>query len=195
MRVVTTLGPRIRNGSGTFGKEERELSSKRPRCDFNFIDPNPLSTRRDRKHLEALIGGPDNLNDIVMCDEEGRLLEGTQTNFYAITSEGVLHTAGGGLVLEGTVRRLILQVCSEEGIAVDETPPRVSDLGSWQGALLSSTSRLALPIHWLGAPQQEGKAWGGAARSFTYGEGCLALRIAALVAARVVDASTAIFSP
>lgn len=144
--------------------------------------------------MEALIT-QHAVNDVVMCDEEGQLLEGTQTNFYAITSGGVLQTAGGGSVLEGTVRRLLLQVCAEEGIPVDESPPRLSESGSWQGALLSSTSRLLLPIHWMGMPEEEVKAGGGAAaRSFTYEEGCLALRIVALVAARVVDASTAIFS-
>jgi branched-subunit amino acid aminotransferase/4-amino-4-deoxychorismate lyase len=96
-------------------------------------------------------------------------------------------------VLEGTVRRLILQVCAAEGIPVDETPPRLASLGSWQGALISSTSRLALPVDWVGVPR-EGQAFdaaaGDAARSFAYADDCLTKRIAALVAARVLDAST-----
>lgn len=149
------------------------------------------SRNRDRKHLEAL--KPPDVNEIILHDEEGRLLEGTQTNFYAVTAAGALQTAGGELVLEGTVRRLILQVCAAEGIAVDETLPRLADLGSWQGALISSTSRLALPVDWVGVPK-DGQAFdaasGDAARSFAYADDCLTKRIAALVAARVLDAST-----
>ncbi len=133
------------------------------------------------------------MNEIILRDEAGRLLEGAQTNFFAVTAEGALQTAGGGLVLEGTVRRRLLQVCAEAGITVDETPPRLADLGSWQGALISSTSRLALPIDWVGVPQ-EGQAFdaaaGDMARAFEYAEGSLTHRLVALVAASVLDAST-----
>lgn len=133
------------------------------------------------------------MNEIILHDADGRLLEGTQTNFYVVTAEGALQTAGGGLVLEGTVRRLILQVCAAEGIPVDETPPRLTDLESWQGVLISSTSRLALPVDWVGVPK-EGQAFdaaaGDVARSLAYPDGSLTKRIVALVAARVLDAST-----
>ena len=55
-------------------------------------------------------------------------------------------------VLEGTVRRLLLEVCEREGIAVVLAPPTLADAGTWEGALISSTSRLLLPIDELYAP-------------------------------------------
>lgn len=160
------------------------------------IHNTPPIRNSDRKGLEAL--KPPDVNELVLHDEEGELLlEGTQTNFYAVTAGGALQTAGGGLVLEGTVRKLMLAVCREEGIPVDETPPRLSEMGSWQGALLSSTSRLALPIDWIGVPK-EGQAFdaagGDSARAFDYPDDCVTRRIVGLVAARVLDASTPILS-
>jgi thiol oxidase len=40
---------------------------------------------------------------------------------------------------------LCLQVCQEQGVPVQLQPPRLSDIDSWQGAFISSTSRLLLP--------------------------------------------------
>lgn len=56
-----------------------------------------------------------------------------------------MHTAGEG-ILEGTVRRLLLEVCGREGTPVVLSPPRLADAGRWEGALISSTSRLLLPV-------------------------------------------------
>jgi branched-subunit amino acid aminotransferase/4-amino-4-deoxychorismate lyase len=48
----------------------------------------------------------DDVDEIILSDS-GSLLEGSQTNFYAVTSAGGLVTAGEG-VLEGTVRKIVL---------------------------------------------------------------------------------------
>lgn len=37
------------------------------------------------------------------------------------------------------------QVCREQGVPVQLQPPRLLDIDSWQGAFISSTSRLLLP--------------------------------------------------
>jgi len=59
--------------------------------------------------------------------------------------DGAVHTAGDG-VLEGTVRRLVLEVCAADGIPVVLEPPRLDAASTWVGAFLSSTSRLVMPI-------------------------------------------------
>ncbi|CAM9423978.1 unnamed protein product, partial [Chrysoparadoxa australica] len=91
-------------------------------------------------------------NEVIMHGEDGELLEGTQTNFYAIIN-GAVHTAADG-ILEGTVRKLILEVCAEEGIEVVLQPPRVQDIYLWEGVLISSTSRLAMPVDTVVVPQE-----------------------------------------
>lgn len=146
---------------------------------------------RDRKPLEAL--KPPDVNEIVLHDADGALLEGTQTNFYAVM-DGKLHTAGEG-ILEGTVRRLLLEVCAANEIEVVlDPPPNLRDLSKWEGALLSSTSRLALPIDWIGVPGREGEAFdadvGDAQRNFDYeNEQCLTRRLVRLVDEKIIDAS------
>jgi branched-subunit amino acid aminotransferase/4-amino-4-deoxychorismate lyase len=41
---------------------------------------------------------------------------------------------------------LVTQVCAERGIPVRLQAPLLSDMDSWQGAFISSTSRLLLPV-------------------------------------------------
>ena len=74
-----------------------------------------------RKTLEREKG---HANEVVLADEQGRLLEGTQTNFYAVI-DGELWTAGNDLVLPGTIREIVLRVCERNSIPVRFEPPPV----------------------------------------------------------------------
>ena len=89
------------------------------------------------------------------------ILEGSQTNFYAIIN-GTLWTASEkDGILAGTVRRLILDVCENANIPVVYSPPPLllsanaatENLPGWEGAIISSTSRLAMPIDELYMPK------------------------------------------
>mmetsp|Transcript_16484 Transcript_16484/g.40595 ORF Transcript_16484/g.40595 Transcript_16484/m.40595 type:complete len:334 (-) Transcript_16484:440-1441(-) len=105
----------------------------------------------DRQEIEALVN--PSANEFVLVDEDDCITEGSQTNFYAIIN-GTLHTAKDGILL-GTVRRLLLHVCEKEGIPVVLEPPSVSSLlnGAWEGAAISSTSRLLLPVGKIVVPE------------------------------------------
>ena len=99
-----------------------------------------------RAPLEALMAqaetGP--VNEILLSTDEGEVLEGSQTNFYAV-GVGKVRTAGEG-ILEGTVRGLVLNMCRNEGIPVVLRLPRLDGARGWKGAIVSLTSRLALPV-------------------------------------------------
>jgi Amino-transferase class IV len=75
---------------------------------------------------------------------DGAVMEGLTSNVFAVVDDAIV-TAGDG-VLMGTVRRLILNVCQANGIPVREAPPNLDDVASWQGCIVSSTSRLSLPV-------------------------------------------------
>ena len=49
-------------------------------------------------------------------------------------------------MLEGTVRKLLLEECEREGVEVDLSPPSLEEIDEWQGCFISSTSRLLLPV-------------------------------------------------
>ncbi|KAH7479635.1 hypothetical protein PRIC1_008825 [Phytophthora ramorum] len=96
---------------------------------------------RERKTIYDEMA-PD-MEEVILMDPATRhLLEGSQTNFYAI-QDGAVHTAEDG-ILKGTVRSVVLEVCAENGIPVKLSPPTLDDVEKWQGCFISSTSRLVL---------------------------------------------------
>ncbi len=82
-------------------------------------------------------------NEIILSDPAGRLYEGLSSNFFIIRPDGRLQTAPLSDVLSGTVLKRVLQ--KYDG-AVVFTHPKIDEIESWQGAFLTSTSRLILPI-------------------------------------------------
>lgn len=118
------------------------LAGGRPRRDARAKDSDWV---RQRAALEAeKVAG---VEEVVLVGAGGALMEGTQTNFFAVL-DGAVHTAGEG-VLEGTVRALLLDACAAAGIPVRLQAPSLADLPRWEGCLIGSTSRLALPVHEL----------------------------------------------
>lgn len=50
-------------------------------------------------------------------------------------------------VLAGTVRRAVLDSAAALHIPVRLAAPQVADAAAWQAAMISSTSRLLMPVH------------------------------------------------
>lgn len=97
---------------------------------------------RQRRALEEQ--KPADVNEIILMDDSGSLYEGMQTNFYVV-QDGCVRTADEG-ILEGTVRKMILEVCKREGVPLNFEPPNIHEIDAWDGIFISSTSRLLLPI-------------------------------------------------
>jgi len=98
---------------------------------------------------------PADVNEVLLQDGQGRVLEGASSNFFAVVG-GRLQTAGDG-VLAGSLRRAVLEVCAARGVPVDLVAPAAAEAGSWEGALLTSTARLALPLDALLLPGGAGE--------------------------------------
>ncbi|KAL0228462.1 hypothetical protein RCL1_004605 [Eukaryota sp. TZLM3-RCL] len=102
----------------------------------------------DRQRMEALING--NIHEVLLSESdytnEVCILEGLSSNFFALyESNGsfVLVTCPVGLVLGGTIRKLVLEAAELVGLAVVEECPLLSKICS---CFITSTSRLILPI-------------------------------------------------
>jgi hypothetical protein len=96
---------------------------------------------RERKVIYDAL--PKDVEEIILMEPDThRLLEGSQTNFYAM-QHGTIYTAEEG-ILKGTVRGLVLEVCEELGIPVVLEPPTLDTVNAWEGCFISSTSRLVL---------------------------------------------------
>jgi branched-subunit amino acid aminotransferase/4-amino-4-deoxychorismate lyase len=92
--------------------------------------PYPLAQQHAYEHL--------------MLNEDGCLLEGSSSNFYAIR-QGTLWTAGAD-VLEGITRKIILKLAAELGLPVCLEPVALAAVGTLDEAFLSSSSRGLIPI-------------------------------------------------
>ena len=87
----------------------------------------------------------------------------------------------------------IAGTCEIEGIPVVLTPPQLADAARWEGAMISSTSRLLLPVDELYVPQPGACAEeADRVRRFDNGDGSLAARLRALVAEEVEAHSSAL---
>ena len=91
-----------------------------------------------RKRINSLI------NEVLLVDRNGRLLEGLSCNVFFV-KDGTIFTAGAG-VLEGVTRKIVLEVCNQFTIPIEFTAVRVIDISSCDEAFLSSTSRGVLPV-------------------------------------------------
>lgn len=96
------------------------------------------STHELRKNLT---GG---IEEVIMVDEDGCVLEGLTSNFFAVI-EGIIHTAGEG-VLPGITRQIVLDIAQRESIAISFTAPYLTDIHDFDEAFITSTSRGVLPV-------------------------------------------------
>lgn len=102
---------------------------------------------RARKHMKERTHDQPRVNEVVLqsADDGDSLLEGLSSNFFAVTAGGLV-TAPEGTVLSGTVRTVVLETCREIGVHVDLRCPKESEASTWDGAFITSTTRLVLEV-------------------------------------------------
>lgn len=106
-----------------------------------------IHSRRDFRSAEEVY-------EYLLADDDGRVLEGASSNFYAVV-DGALRTAGSG-VLEGISRRIVLAV-AESVLPVRLEPVSIQELASAAAdeAFISSATRGIVPIRSIILPDHE----------------------------------------
>lgn len=84
------------------------------------------------------------INEVLMVGEDGGILEGLSSNFFAFY-DGNLYTAGDG-VLPGITRTLILEEAVRAQIPIRLIAPDAARLSDFEEAFVSSASRAVLPV-------------------------------------------------
>lgn len=88
----------------------------------------------------------------ILLTQDGNILEGMTSNFYAVLSAGrspktkhnaVLITAQKGILL-GVTRRAVLRLARGQGLSIEYRPPRLEE--DFDEAFLTSSSRGVVPI-------------------------------------------------
>ncbi len=83
--------------------------------------------------------------DALLVDAQGRIREGTRTNFLCIKDKSLFSPKEEDILL-GVTRKLVLKVAAEKGYELIHKDIRFTDLHGYDGAFLTSTSSKILPI-------------------------------------------------
>lgn len=86
-----------------------------------------------------------NAHDTLLIDRDGRILEGTRSNFFAIKDK-TIYTAPLERVLNGVTRQHVVAAAEQNGYAVTEMAVALRDIANYDGAFLTHTSGGIVPI-------------------------------------------------
>jgi branched-chain amino acid aminotransferase len=106
-------------------------------------DPTIKKTAWMHTRQQIIDSLPASIYDAILLDNDGNMLEGLGSNFYAIV-DGELYTAGEG-VLAGIARQIVLEVAPSL-MTVRMQAVNIRDLKSISEAFITSSSRGIVPI-------------------------------------------------
>ncbi|GJM39756.1 MAG: hypothetical protein DHS20C20_00380 [Ardenticatenaceae bacterium] len=133
-----------------FSAPSREMYERGVRVAFapDLSRHTPLAKTADfaKARSKYAVGGE--IYEYLLVGEQGEILEGTGTNFYAVLN-GVFYTAGEG-VLVGITRKIILDLAEDLKIPVRFEPITVAQISELSEAAISSSSRALLPVVQIG---------------------------------------------
>jgi branched-chain amino acid aminotransferase len=113
-------------------------------CDFRRPNPKAKLTTSISGTMELRRQLLPDVNEALMLDEQGRLLEGLSSNFFAVLA-GEIWTAEAG-VLSGITRLLILEEIRLANLPLRLEGLPLSALPELQEAFITSASRAVLPV-------------------------------------------------
>lgn len=87
---------------------------------------------------------PPGIEEAIMVDPQGHLLEGLSSNFFAVQAERIWTAEVG--VLSGVTRFLALQAAERLNIPIQLEPVSLADLPRIDEAFITSASRGVLPV-------------------------------------------------
>ncbi len=83
--------------------------------------------------------------EAILVNPDGRITEGSKSNLFFVEKNKVI-TAPSEMVLEGVMRKYVLEVCGRLEIPVCYRAVSTEELGQLDGAFLTGTSLKVLPV-------------------------------------------------
>jgi branched-chain amino acid aminotransferase len=116
---------------------------------------NPAAKTTGWMHDRDAVALPEGIFTGLLLDDEGQILEGTSSNFWAILN-GELRTASAG-VLPGIAQQIIFEVAPPV-LSVKREAVKVTDIPNFAEAFISGSSRGIVPVVEIdGIPIGDGK--------------------------------------
>jgi len=127
-----TITQYIKGVKACFLKEERP-------------DPNVKNWRPKFKERVRQLKEQKEAYEVILVNQKGFLLEGSQSNFFIIRNAQV-YTAPGDEVLKGITRKYVFEICHEKGIRISEKDIDPEYLRYSEATFISGTSPKILPL-------------------------------------------------
>lgn len=106
-------------------------------------NPRAKDTRFITVAADAQRKLPSGIHEGLMVGDDGAILEGLSSNFFAVRN-GVLHTEDKRVLL-GVTRSVALEVAAGV-LPISTAPPLLAEVGSLQECFITSASREILPV-------------------------------------------------
>lgn len=99
---------------------------------------------------------PSGASEIILSNDGDLLLEGSVTNFFVVTATERIQDKWEDIevrtapledgILPGVIRQLVIEVCQDKGIHIEEVAPSWDGRETWKGAFVTSSLRLVQPV-------------------------------------------------
>ena len=100
--------------------------------------------------VKASLALPPDCFEGILCDPQGRPLEGTRSNLFLFTDEGLLTPPACSLAVVGVMRNFLLENLPKTGISVREEKFGWQDLARGKGLILANSVFGAVPVSQIG---------------------------------------------
>ena len=84
--------------------------------------------------------------EALLVNHEGFITEGSRSNVFFITHDGVIQTAPDSMVLSGVTRKYVLEIIRKEGTPLLFETVRDKDTGSFRSSFITGTSPMVLAV-------------------------------------------------
>jgi branched-chain amino acid aminotransferase len=84
--------------------------------------------------------------EALLVNREGFITEGSRSNVFFISPDGVIYTAPDSIVLSGITRKYLLEIVRMEGIPLVYEAVRETGTGSFRSAFITGTSPMVLAV-------------------------------------------------
>lgn len=116
----------------------KSLQLERPYPNAKIIHDN-INARVSQLKSES------GVDEILFVNQQGIMTEGSKSNIFFITSQEII-TAEKSLVLAGITREKIIDICHENGMALEEGKPELKNLQDFSAAFITGTSPKVMPV-------------------------------------------------
>jgi branched-chain amino acid aminotransferase len=123
------------------GVEVATLEAERETPQVKYLDPRLRELTNEIIHARHLY-------EVILVNKKGIITEGSRSNIFFIKGN-TLFTAPSDMVLSGTSRKRVIDICINEGIQLIEQAVAYKNLRDFDAVFISGTSPLVLPVHYV----------------------------------------------